>query len=85
MDGKCVLFRQVIKALGVARMLENVEVSAEKPAKLSLLNVEYWNGKTGEYLPKMMTVTSCSGDSHPDFLKDEDVYLKNVDKILLIA
>lgn len=35
LDGKHVIFGQVIKGLGVARMLENVEVNGEKPAKVS--------------------------------------------------
>uniref|UniRef100_A0A8C6IAV9 Peptidyl-prolyl cis-trans isomerase n=1 Tax=Mus spicilegus TaxID=10103 RepID=A0A8C6IAV9_MUSSI len=34
LDGKHVVFGQVIKGLGVARTLENVEVNGEKPAKL---------------------------------------------------
>ena len=34
LDGKSVVFGQVIKGMGVARILENVEVKGEKPAKL---------------------------------------------------
>nr|XP_026251718.1 peptidyl-prolyl cis-trans isomerase D [Urocitellus parryii] len=33
LDGKHVVFGQVIKGIGVARMLENVEVKGEKPVK----------------------------------------------------
>lgn len=35
LDGKHVVFGQVIKGMGVARILENVEVEGEKPAKVS--------------------------------------------------
>lgn len=35
LDGKHVVFGQVIKGMGVARMLENVEVKGEKPTKVS--------------------------------------------------
>lgn len=35
LDGKHVVFGQVIKGIGVARMLENVEVKGEKPVKVS--------------------------------------------------
>ena len=34
-DGKHVVFGQVIKGMGVAKILENVEVKGEKPAKVS--------------------------------------------------
>ena len=45
-DGKHVVFGQVIKGMGVAKILKNVKVKGEKPAK----NAENWNkGMTGEY------------------------------------
>lgn len=44
LDGKHVVFGQVIKGLGVARMLENVEVNGEKPAKVS--NKSQWDKPT---------------------------------------
>jgi peptidyl-prolyl isomerase D len=37
LDGKHVVFGQVIKGLGVARTLENVDVNGEKPAKLCVI------------------------------------------------
>jgi hypothetical protein len=40
LDGKHVVFGQVIKGLGVARTLENVEVNGEKPAKVSKVTVK---------------------------------------------
>ena len=42
LDGKHVVFGQVIKGMGVARILENVEVKGEKPAKVSTK----WQGNT---------------------------------------
>lgn len=36
-DGKHTVFGQVIKRMGVARILENVEMKGEKPAKLSII------------------------------------------------
>ena len=42
LDGKHVLFGQLIKGMGMARILENVEVKGEKPAKVNkiLLGIE---------------------------------------------
>lgn len=35
LDGKRVVFGQAIKGMGVARILENIEVKGEKPVKVS--------------------------------------------------
>ncbi|XP_054941758.1 peptidyl-prolyl cis-trans isomerase D isoform X2 [Physeter macrocephalus] len=82
LDGKHVVFGQVIKGMGVARILENVEVKGEKPAKLcvtadcgELQGRDDWG-----IFPK-----DGSGDSHPDFPEDADIDVKDVDKILLIT
>lgn len=40
LDEKHVVFGQVIKGMGVARILENVEVKGEKPAKVSKVIVK---------------------------------------------
>ncbi|XP_075807132.1 peptidyl-prolyl cis-trans isomerase D isoform X1 [Microtus pennsylvanicus] len=82
LDGKHVVFGQVIKGLGVARMLENVEVNGEKPAKLCIIAEcgELKEGDDWGIFPK-----DGSGDSHPDFPEDADIDLKDVDKILLIT
>lgn len=82
LDGKHVVFGQVIKGLGVARMLENVEVNGEKPAKLCVIAEcgELKEGDDWGIFPK-----DGSGDCHPDFPEDADIDLKDVDKILLIS
>ncbi|KAF3826142.1 hypothetical protein GH733_006256, partial [Mirounga leonina] len=79
LDGRQVVFGQVIKGMGVARILENVEVKGEKPAKLCII-AECGKLKEGDdwgIFPK-----DGSGDSHPDFPEDADIDLKDVDKIL---
>lgn len=82
LDGKHVVFGQVIKGMGVARILENVEVKGEKPAKLCVIAEcgELKEGDDWGIYPK-----DGSGDSHPDFPEDADIDLKDVNKILLIA
>ena len=82
LDGKHVVFGQVIKGMGVARILENVEVKGEKPAKLYVIAEcgELKEGDDWGIFPK-----DGSGDSHPDFPEDADIDLKDVDKILLIT
>uniref|UniRef100_A0A4W2FSY6 Peptidyl-prolyl cis-trans isomerase D n=1 Tax=Bos indicus x Bos taurus TaxID=30522 RepID=A0A4W2FSY6_BOBOX len=82
LDGKHVVFGQVIKGMGVAKILENVEVKGEKPAKLCVIAEcgELKEGDDWGIFPK-----DGSGDSHPDFPEDADVDLKDVDKILLIS
>ncbi|KAH0505139.1 Peptidyl-prolyl cis-trans isomerase D [Microtus ochrogaster] len=74
LDGKHVVFGQVIKGLGVARMLENVEVNGEKPAKLCIIAEcgELKEGDDWGIFPK-----DGSGDSHPDFPEDADIDLKD--------
>jgi peptidyl-prolyl isomerase D len=64
-DGKHVVFGQVIKGLGVARVLENVEVRVDNLSNCVLLqNVE--DGKKG------MTHKDGSDDSHTDFTENAD-------------
>uniref|UniRef100_A0A8I5TTH2 peptidylprolyl isomerase n=1 Tax=Pongo abelii TaxID=9601 RepID=A0A8I5TTH2_PONAB len=82
LDGKLVLFGQVSKGIGVARILENAEVKGEKPAKLCVIAEcgELKEGDDWGIFPK-----DGSGDSHPDFPEDAAIDLKDVDKILLIT
>lgn len=82
LDGKHVVFGQVIKGIGVVKTLENVEVKGEKPAKLCVI-AECGEFKEGDEW--MMTPMDSSGDSHPDFPEDSDVELNDVEKIVSIA
>uniref|UniRef100_A0A2K5XPB8 peptidylprolyl isomerase n=1 Tax=Mandrillus leucophaeus TaxID=9568 RepID=A0A2K5XPB8_MANLE len=72
----------VVKGIGVTRILENVEVKGEKPAKLCIIAEcgELKEGDDWGIFPK-----DGSGGSHPDFPEDADIDLKDVDKILLIT
>ncbi|XP_054442614.1 peptidyl-prolyl cis-trans isomerase D-like [Pteronotus mesoamericanus] len=82
LDGKHVVFGQVIKEMGVARILKNVEVKGEKPAELCVFAEcgELKEGDDWGIFPE-----DGSGDKHPDFPKDADIDLRDVDKILLIT
>ncbi|XP_065260785.1 peptidyl-prolyl cis-trans isomerase D [Emys orbicularis] len=82
LDGKHVVFGQVIKGMGVAKILENVEVNGEKPAQLCII-AECGELKKGDNWG--ISPMDGSGDTHPDFPEDSDVDLKDVDKIVSIA
>ncbi|XP_043401848.1 peptidyl-prolyl cis-trans isomerase D isoform X4 [Chelonia mydas] len=82
LDGKHVVFGQVIKGMGVAKILENVDVNGEKPAKLCII-AECGELKEGDNWG--ISPMDGSGDTHPDFPEDSDVDLKDIDKIVSIA
>ncbi|CAM4547520.1 peptidyl-prolyl cis-trans isomerase D isoform X1 [Lepidochelys kempii] len=82
LDGKHVVFGQVIKGMGVAKILENVDVNGEKPAKLCII-AECGELKEGDNWG--ISPVDGSGDTHPDFPEDSDVDLKDIDKIVSIA
>lgn len=76
------VFSQVIKRMGVAAILENVEMKSEKPAKLCII-AECKKLKEGDDWGTFPE--DGSGDSHSDFPKDAGIDLKDVDKISLIT
>uniref|UniRef100_A0A8C6EKB3 Peptidyl-prolyl cis-trans isomerase n=1 Tax=Microcebus murinus TaxID=30608 RepID=A0A8C6EKB3_MICMU len=74
LDGKLVVLRQVIKGIGVARILENVEVKSEKPAMMCVI-AECGGLKEGADWG--IFLKDGSDDSHPDFPEDADIDLKD--------
>ncbi|KAE8630050.1 hypothetical protein XENTR_v10000674 [Xenopus tropicalis] len=82
LDGKHVVFGQVLKGYGIVKMLENVEVKDEKPAKMCVI------AECGELNDRDEWISSPadgSGDTHPDFPEDSDVELNDVERITSIA
>ncbi|XP_029472498.1 peptidyl-prolyl cis-trans isomerase D [Rhinatrema bivittatum] len=82
LDSKHVVFGQVLKGMGVVKMLENVEAKEEQPTKLCII-ADCGELKDGNEW--VMPPVDGSGDSHPDFPEDSDVELNDVDKIVSIA
>ncbi|XP_038611031.1 peptidyl-prolyl cis-trans isomerase D [Tachyglossus aculeatus] len=82
LDEKHVVFGQVMKGMGVAKILENVEVKGENPEQLCVIAEcgELKEGDDWGISPK-----DGSGDAYPDFPEDSDINLKDVDKILTVA
>ncbi|MGH0126000.1 UNVERIFIED_CONTAM: hypothetical protein FKN15_015135 [Acipenser sinensis] len=82
LDGKHVVFGQVLKGLGVVKILEAVETNEETPVKPCGIAEcgEHKDGDDWGTAP-----ADGSGDTHPDFPEDSDIDLKDVEKIVPIA
>ncbi|XP_053316195.1 peptidyl-prolyl cis-trans isomerase D [Spea bombifrons] len=82
LDGKHVVFGQVLKGFGIVKMLENIEAKGEKPVKPCVI-ADCGELKEGDdwVIPPL----DGSGDVHPDFPEDSDVELNDVEKIVSIA
>ncbi|CAH2300611.1 peptidyl-prolyl cis-trans isomerase D [Pelobates cultripes] len=82
LDGKHVVFGQVLKGYGIVKMLENIESKEEKPVKPCVIS-ECGELKDGDdcVIPPL----DGSGDTHPDFPEDSDVELNDVGRITSIA
>uniref|UniRef100_A0ABM5GIX9 peptidylprolyl isomerase n=1 Tax=Pogona vitticeps TaxID=103695 RepID=A0ABM5GIX9_9SAUR len=82
LDGKHVVFGQVVKGMGVVKLLENVEVKGEEPSKLCII-AECGELKEGDNWG--IVHIDGSGDTYPDFPEDSDMDLKEIDKIVSVA
>ncbi|XP_033870836.2 peptidyl-prolyl cis-trans isomerase D [Acipenser ruthenus] len=82
LDGKHVVFGQVLKGLGVVKILEAIETNEETPVKPCGIAEcgEHKDGDDWGTAP-----ADGSGDTHPDFPEDSDIDLKDVEKIMPIA
>ncbi|XP_030624635.1 peptidyl-prolyl cis-trans isomerase D [Chanos chanos] len=82
LDSKHVVFGQVLKGMGVVKMLENVETKDDAPVKPCII-ADCGEHKAGDDWG--VAPNDGSGDAHPDFPEDSDVDFKDVDKVLAVA
>ncbi|KAM5191336.1 peptidyl-prolyl cis-trans isomerase D [Mantella aurantiaca] len=82
LDGKHVVFGQVLKGNGIVKMLETIELQGEQPKKPCVI-ADCGEVRDGEEL--VVAPADGSGDIHPDFPEDSDVELNDVEKIVSIA
>ncbi|XP_038156764.1 peptidyl-prolyl cis-trans isomerase D [Cyprinodon tularosa] len=82
LDGKHVVFGQVLKGIGVVKMLESIETDGDTPVKPCIISDcgEHQDGDSWGTAPNDGT-----GDVHPDFPEDSDMDFKDVDKVLSAA
>ncbi|XP_064418029.1 peptidyl-prolyl cis-trans isomerase D isoform X2 [Latimeria chalumnae] len=82
LDGKHVVFGQVLKGFGTVRQLENTEIKGEHPVQPCIVADcgEFKEGDDWGTAP-----TDGSGDTHPDFPEDSPLDLKDVDEIISVA
>ncbi|KAM9377336.1 peptidyl-prolyl cis-trans isomerase D isoform 1-T1 [Pholidichthys leucotaenia] len=82
LDGKHVVFGQVLKGMGVVKMLEEVDTKEDAPIKPCII-ADCGEHKDGDSWG--MAPNDGTGDSHPNFPEDSDVDFKDVDKVLSVA
>ncbi|KAK2904442.1 peptidyl-prolyl cis-trans isomerase D [Channa argus] len=82
LDGKHVVFGQVLRGMGVVKMLESIETKEDAPVKPCVIADcgEHKDGDSWGVAPN-----DGSGDMHPDFPEDSDIDFKDVDKVLSVA
>uniref|UniRef100_A0A672QSZ7 Peptidyl-prolyl cis-trans isomerase D n=1 Tax=Sinocyclocheilus grahami TaxID=75366 RepID=A0A672QSZ7_SINGR len=75
LDGKHVVFGQVLKGMGVMKMLEGMETKDDNPVKPCIIAEcgEHKEGDDWDIGPN-----DGSGDTYPDFPEDSDVDFKDV-------
>uniref|UniRef100_A0A8C9W2U7 Peptidyl-prolyl cis-trans isomerase D n=1 Tax=Scleropages formosus TaxID=113540 RepID=A0A8C9W2U7_SCLFO len=82
LDGKHVVFGQVLKGMGVVKILEAVETKEDTPVEPCII-ADCGELRQGDDWG--IALNDGSGDVHPDFPEDADIDFKDVDKILSIA
>ncbi|CAB1325617.1 unnamed protein product [Coregonus sp. 'balchen'] len=82
LDGKHVVFGQVLKGMGLVKTLEAIETNEDTPLKPCVI-AECGEHKDGDDWG--LAPNDGSGDTHPDYPEDSDVDLKDVDKVLSVA
>ncbi|XP_069557865.1 peptidyl-prolyl cis-trans isomerase D isoform X1 [Brachyistius frenatus] len=82
LDGKHVVFGQVVKGMGVVKMLESLDTTEDAPVKPCVIADcgEHKDGDGWGPAPNDGT-----GDAHPDFPEDSEIDFKDVDKVLSVA
>uniref|UniRef100_A0A3Q1HP54 Peptidyl-prolyl cis-trans isomerase D n=1 Tax=Anabas testudineus TaxID=64144 RepID=A0A3Q1HP54_ANATE len=82
LDGKHVVFGQVLKGMGVVKMLESIETKEDAPVKPCII-ADCGEHKDGDSWGAALN--DGSGDIHPDFPEDSDIDFGDVDKVLSVA
>nr|XP_057920276.1 peptidyl-prolyl cis-trans isomerase D [Doryrhamphus excisus] len=82
LDGKHVVFGQVLKGMGVVHMLESMDTKDDAPTKPCII-ADCGEHKDGDSWA--VVSDDGTGDTHPDFPEDSDVDFKDVDKVLAAA
>ncbi|XP_077387918.1 peptidyl-prolyl cis-trans isomerase D [Festucalex cinctus] len=82
LDGKHVVFGQVLKGMGLVKMLEGIDTNDDAPVKPCVIADcgQHKNGDGWGAAP-----CDGTGDAHHEFPEDSDVDFKDVDKVVSVA